>query len=164
MSRQNPVSTIMTTDVLSFRPEDNVAEAMNELITRGIDGAPVIDADRKVVGVISTGDMIVQETRLHVPTVISLLGATFELPGEKRHFEEDLRKALGSSVGEVMEGDPITIGPDETIEAAATTLHDRGVSRLPVVGPDGLVGIVARADILRAIIAEASGEAPAPDA
>jgi CBS domain-containing protein len=152
MSRQSPVSEVMTTDVLTFGPDDNVAEAMQVLVERGIDGAPVVDADGAVVGMLSTADLIVQESRLHFPTVISLLGATLELPSAKRHFDDDLRRVLGSTVREVMQADPITIGVDDTVEEAATLLHDHDVSRLPVVGDGGLVGIVARVDILRGIL------------
>ena len=152
MSRQSPVSEVMTTDVLTFGPDDNVAEAMQVLVERGIDGAPVVDADGAVVGMLSTADLIVQESRLHFPTVISLLGDTLELPSAKRHFDDDLRRVLGSTVREVMQADPITIGVDDTVEEAATLLHDHDVSRLPVVGDAGLVGIVARVDILRGIL------------
>ena len=110
------------------------------------------DADGAVVGMLSTADLIVQESRLHFPTVISLLGATLELPSAKRHFDDDLRRVLGSTVREVMQADPITIGVDDTVEEAATLLHDHDVSRLPVVGDGGLVGIVGRVDILRGIL------------
>jgi CBS-domain-containing membrane protein len=112
----------------------------------------VVDADGTVVGMLSTGDLIVQSSRLHFPTVISILGATLELPSAKRQFEEDLRKSLGSTVDDVMQPDPITIGADDTVEEAATLMHDHDISRLPVVGDRGLVGIVARVDILRGLL------------
>jgi CBS domain-containing protein len=162
MPRNTPVSAVMTTEVLSFAPGDNVGDAMARLVDRSIDGAPVVDADNQVVGVISTGDLIVQETELHVPTVISLFGATLELPSAHKHFEDDLRKTLGATVADVMHTKPVTVGPDETIEAAATKLHEHNVSRLPVVGPGGLVGIISRVDVLREIIRD--DEDPAPDA
>ena len=152
MPRDNAVSTVMTTEVVTLAPEDNAYEAMEKMVSAGIDGAPVVDEAGSVVGMLSTGDLIVQESRLHFPTVLSILGATIELPGEKRHFEEDLRKALGSTVADVMQADPITIGADDSIEEAATLMHEHDISRLPVIGDSGLVGIVARVDILRAII------------
>ncbi|MBX3313388.1 MAG: CBS domain-containing protein [Actinobacteria bacterium] len=142
----------MTTDVLTFGPDDNVADAMRTLVDRSIDGAPVVAADGTVVGMLSTGDLIVQESKLHFPTVISLLGATLELPSAQRQFDDDLRRALGSTVAEVMHRDPVTVAADDTVERAATLMHDHDVSRLPVVGDGGLAGIVARVDILRAII------------
>jgi CBS domain-containing protein len=152
----------MTTEVLMFAPDDNVGDAMAQLVDRGIDGAPVVSSDNQVVGMISTGDLIVQETELHVPTIISLFGATLELPSAHKHFEDDLRKTLGATVSDVMTPKPVTVHPDETIEVAATKLHENNVSRLPVVGDLGLVGIISRVDVLREIIRD--DEAPAPDA
>ena len=161
MSRQSPVSDVMTTEVLTFAPEDKVADAMRTMVDAGIDGAPVVDHRGAVVGMLSTGDLIVPESKLHFPLVIELLGATLELPGSKRHFDDDLRRTLGSTVADLMQADPVTIEADETIEAAATLLHEHQVSRMPVVGPSGLVGLVSRVDILRAVLAEVEAEAAA---
>ena len=153
MSRNSLVASVMTSDVLTFTPDDTVATAMDKLLGRGIDGAPVVDGDGRVVGVLTTGDLIVQESRIHFPTIISIFGATLELPSAKRDFEDDLRRTLGSTVGDVMQPDPITIGPDDSVEEAATLMHQHDVSRLPVVADSGLVGIVSRVDILRGIVA-----------
>jgi CBS domain-containing protein len=154
MPRDTPVAQHMTTDVLSFSPDDNVQEAMQAMVDRGIDGAPVVDGSGAVVGMLTTGDLIVQETQLHFPTVLSFLGATLERPSEKRQFDEDIRRALGATVGEVMTPAPHTIREDETLEAAATLMHHHDVSRLPVVRGGLLVGIIARSDIVRAIVKE----------
>jgi len=154
--RSMPVRDAMTTDVLTFAPDDTVEAAMRVLVDRGIDAGPVVDADGRVVGLLSTGDLIVAEGQVHVPTVFSLLGATIELPGERKKFEEDLRRALGGTVTDVMTHKPHTVGPDATLEDAATLLHNHDVSRLPVVDDDGqLLGILARGDIIRAMIAQA---------
>jgi CBS domain-containing protein len=123
------------------------------LLDRGIDGGPVVDAGGRVIGMLTTDDLLVQETRLHYPTVVSLFGAYLELPSAHRHFEEELRRAVGATVGEVMEDEVVTCSPDDTLERVATLLHERKLSRLPVIGDDGvLVGIVGRSDIIRAII------------
>jgi CBS domain-containing protein len=144
----------MSTDVLSFSPDDNVQEAMQTMVDRGIDGAPVVDGTGAVVGLLTTGDLIVQESQLHFPTVLSFLGATLERPSAKKHFDEDIRRALGATVGEVMTPDPHTIKEDDTLETAATVMHDHKVSRLPVVRGGLLVGIIARSDIVRAIVTD----------
>lgn len=161
MPRMTPVRQVMTTDVVTFTPDDNVQEAMAAMVERHIDGAPVLDGDGRVVGMLTTGDLIVQESQLHFPTVISILGANLELPSSKKRFDEDIRRALGASVGEVMTEGPETVGEDDTLERAATLMHDHDVSRLPVVRGEMLVGIISRTDIVRAIIAEPS--APPPD-
>ena len=154
MARSTLVGSVMTTDVITFSPDDNVQDAMAVMVQREVDAAPVVDRSGEVVGMLSTGDLIVQETTLHWPTVITLLGATLELPSSKRHFDEDIRRALGSSVEEVMSADPVTIGEDDTLEQAATLMHERKVSRLPVVRNRALIGIISRTDIVRALVAE----------
>lgn len=154
MPRSTLVGTVMTTEVITFAPDENVQDAMARLVDANVDGGPVVDGTGRVVGLLSTGDLIVQESRLHFPTVISILGATLELPSAKKHFDEDIRRALGSSVAEVMSDKPVTIGEDETLEQAATLMHDKEVSRLPVVRDGRLVGIISRTDIVRAIVSE----------
>jgi CBS domain-containing protein len=153
--RSLPVRDLMTTDVLSFGPAEEVRAAMQALVERDVDAAPVVDEAGVVVGLISTGDLIVAEGKVHVPTVISLLGASFELPGERKRFEEDLRKSLGGQVSDLMTRDPHTIGPDASLEDAATVMHANDVSRLPVVDDGGrLVGLLSRGDVIRSMIAD----------
>ena len=155
MLRELPVRTVMATDVLTFAPQDNVMDAMRALLLRDVDGAPVVDGDGSIVGLLTTADLIVEEARVHLPTVIALLGAYIELPSSKKKFDHDVEKALGSTVGEVMSEAAPTLSPDDTIEYAATLMHEQGADRLPVVDDDGsLIGIVARGDIVRAIVAE----------
>ena len=155
MLRELPVRDVMATDVLTFAPEDNVMDAMRTMLVRDVDGAPVMNSDGEIVGLLSTADLIVEEARVHLPTVITLLGAYIELPSSKKQFDRDVEKALGSTVGEVM-GDPApTLAPDDTVEFAATIMHEQGADRLPVLDESGaLVGIVARGDIVRAIVAD----------
>ncbi len=151
MPADKPVRDVMTSDVLSFRPDDDVRVAMESLVERGVDGAPVVDDDGVVIGVLTTGDLIVKQSRLHFPTVIAILGAAFEF--KSRHFDDDLEKALGSKVSDVMASPAITVDVDGTVEDAATIMHDERISRLPVVQGDKLVGIVARVDVLRGMMA-----------
>jgi CBS domain-containing protein len=147
-----PVKQVMTTEVLSFTPDQDIQDAMKQLVEWDVDAGPVLDENGAVVGMLSTTDLIVQQSNLHLPTVITILGATIEWPSSKRHFDKDVEKALGGSVGEVMADDPVTCGPDDTIETAASLMHEHNLSRLPVVSEGALVGLIARGDILRAIV------------
>ncbi len=145
------VREIMTTDVLTLGPDDGVRAAMEQMIERDVDGAPVVDADGAVVGVLTNGDLIVRESRLHFPTLVSILGASFEI--KPRGFDDDLDKALGSTVRDVMSHPARTCRDDATVEEAATIMHEHDVARLPVVDADGhLVGIVSRGDIIRGML------------
>ena len=97
-------------------------------------------------------DLIVSDVRLHMPTVISVLGAYLELPSSASRFDKEVRKAVGATVGDVMTENPETCSEDDTVEEVATVLHEHNVSRLPVVRDGRLVGIVSRGDILREIV------------
>lgn len=152
MPRNTLVRDVMTTEVLSFRPEDTVQKAAEAMASRRIGGAPVVDGDGRVVGLLSDDDLIVQDARIHFPTVISVLGAYLELPSSFDRFDKEVRKAVGAAVADVMSQNPPTCSEDDTVEQVATVLHDQHLSRLPVVRDGKLVGIVSRGDILRSIV------------
>ena len=158
MPRNTLVRQVMTTDVLSFRPTDTVEHAARALSERRLGGAPVVDDDGVVVGLLEDDDLIVQDTRLHFPTVISVFGAYLELPSSLHRFETDLRKAVGATVFDAMDADAPTCRPDDTLEHVATVLHERNASRMAVVDDDGrLVGVVSRGDLVRAIVGGVEG-------
>ena len=148
------VRQVMTplADVLAFHPEDRVEDAARAMAERSVGGAPVVDGDGTVIGLLNDDDLIVQDVRLHVPTVLSLLGAYLELPSSQHKFENELRKAVGATVGDVMSREPTMCREDDTLEQVATLMHEENLRRLPVVRDGKLVGIVARGDVLRALV------------
>jgi len=80
MPDTTPVREVMTGDVVTLRPDQPVQEAADVLAGKHIGAAPVVDDSGKVVGLLRDEDLIVSEARLHVPTVISFLGADLVLP------------------------------------------------------------------------------------
>jgi len=152
MPAETLVRDVMTTNVATLRPEQSIAEAADVLAERRVGAMPVIDDAGVFLGLLRDEDLIVSEARIHVPTFITFLGATIPLPNSMHHFEEDLHKVAGASVGEVMDTDAHTIGVDATLEDVATLMHDREVTHLPVVDAAGrVVGIIARGDLVRDI-------------
>ena len=147
------VRDVMSTNVVTLRPDQGVAEAADILAADKIGAAPVVDAAGKLVGLLRDEDLIVSEANVHVPTAISFLGADFVLPSALHRFEGELKKAAGSTVGDVMTADFARVGPDDSLESLATTMHDRDVTHVPVVEGDALVGIVARGDLIRHLAA-----------
>lgn len=151
--REMPVREVMTVDVVTFAPTDIVQVAMQQLVDRGVDAGPVVDASGAVVGMLSTGDLIVEEARVHFPSVVNFLGVNVTWPFDHKELDDTMSKALGATVGEVMTAKPFTVTVDASVEEAATVMHDQNVSRLPVLDADGrLAGIVARGDIVKAIV------------
>ena len=69
----------MTTARVTVRPDDGVEAAMRALVEHDVEAAPVVDANGAVVGLLSNSDLIVRESRLHFPTLLSFLGASIVL-------------------------------------------------------------------------------------
>jgi|SRR3954452_10482664 CBS domain-containing protein len=150
MPAETLVRDVMTKDVATLRPEQTVPEAADALAAGRYGTMPVVDGDGRLIGLLTDEDLIVSEARIHVPTYINFLGAT--IPLHMHHFEDDLQKVAGATVGEVMDDDPVTIAPEATLEDVATLMHDRDVTHLPVIDADRkVVGIIARGDLVRDI-------------
>jgi len=152
MPRNTLVSKVMTADVVTLSPDDSVEEAARVLSTAHIGGAPVVDSERRLLGMLEDDDLIVQDARIHIPTVVTLLGAYLQLPSSVARFETELHKAVATTVEGLMSRDPATCGENDSVEDVATTLHERHLSRLAVVRDGRLVGIVSRGDLVRAIV------------
>ena len=147
------VRDVMTSDVVTARVDQKVEEAADLLAQHAIGAMPVVDESGALVGLLRDEDLIVSEARLHVPTVISFLSAEIVLPSALHRFEDELRRAVGATVGDVMQKDFPTVTPDASLEDLATVMHDRDVTHVPVVDGDRLVGIVARGDLVRHLAA-----------
>jgi CBS domain-containing protein len=148
------VREIMTPNPVTVPPDMPIDAATDVLAECRFGALPVVDGGGHLLGLLRDDDLIVQESQLHIPTVFQLLGSTFVLPGAKHRFEEELQKFAGNVVRDVMEDEPPTVTPDDTVETLATLMHDRSVTHVPVVDRDHrLVGIVARGDLVRVLAA-----------
>lgn len=152
MPRERPVSEIMTTEVVSVTPDTTVEDTLALLSRHHISGVPVVDDDGHLVGLLDDSDLLVGEARLHGPTTVELLGAWIPIPGERRRYEEEVRRALAATAGEAMDPEPVSVGREATVEDVATLIVHRDVSRVPVVDDDNrLLGVVTRGDLVGAM-------------
>lgn len=141
----------MQTEVVTVTPEATVRELADLMAEKKVSGVPVVDAERHVVGIVTEGDMILQDADLHFPHYIQFLDGVIYLESVRK-FEERFRKAFGARVADIMSSEVITVGPEAGVREMATLMADHSVNRLPVVGDDGvLLGIVTRGDVVRAI-------------
>ena len=147
---------IMDPDVPAVSPEAD-ARAAIELLAKTDKGAiPVVDEDRKVVGIVSESDLILgdEQADLHLPHYLNIMGGVVFV-GSMKGFEQRLEKAYATRVSELMTADPIVAGVDESVEAVARKIAEAHHNHLPVVDGEGrLAGMVTRADALAALVAE----------
>jgi CBS domain-containing protein len=154
MASTTPVTEVMTSDVVTLAPEQSLAEAADVLTERAIGAAPVVDGSGTLVGLLRDEDLLISEARLHLPTTIAILpGIEFTLPGQIKRYDEELKKAASSTVGDVMEREFKSVAPSATVEDVATLMHEHDVTHVPVVDGGKVVGIVARGDIVRFLAA-----------
>lgn len=147
------VEEIMSREVVTVTPLATVKEIAEIMLKNNIGGVPVVDAQGKLLGIVTEQDLIMKDVKIHFPTYIQLLDAFIYVGGMKK-YEEELRKALGATAEDVMTKNPITVSPETEIGDAATLMVEKGVSRLPVVEKGNLVGIITKRDIVRSIAEE----------
>ncbi|MFQ3615350.1 MAG: CBS domain-containing protein [Cyanobacteriota bacterium] len=150
------VADVMTPDPLVVHPETPLNEAIKLIAERRVSGLPVVDADGKLVGVLSEADLMWRETGPTPPPYIMILDSVIYLENPGKH-ERELHKALGQTVGEVMTGkkEIVTTTPNQTLQSAAKLMHDRDTTRLPVLDESGkVIGILTRGDIVRHLAVE----------
>lgn len=140
------VQDVMTQDVRTIAPEATLKDAARQLVEHRISGLPVCDARGRIVGVLSEGDILYKErgrTESRGPLARFVDGSSTAAE----------RKSAARTVRDAMSAPVVTITATSQAAAAARSMVEAGVNRLPVLDWDGnLVGIVTRADLVRAFI------------
>lgn len=145
------VAEIMTPNPITVQSTTPVEEVARLLLRHQISGAPVLDARGAVIGMVTEDDLIVRNANLHLPTFLNFLDGFFPVRGE-HEFEEELRRITATAAGEVMSEHLYAIAAEADVADAATLMHEKGANPLPVISNGRLVGIVARADIIRLMV------------
>lgn len=128
MLKSIKVRDYMTKRLVTFRPETDLFEAIEALKTNGISGAPVVDANEQLVGLLSEGDCL--------DAIIKDI-----------YYTE-----AGGKVSDYMSTDVATISPQDDIVDVAVEFKKQGRKRFPVIDDGELVGQISQRDILRAVL------------
>lgn len=150
------VRDVMQKDVKTVRPETTVNDVAEILAQSEYTGLPVTDEAGRLLGMVTEADLLARAQRLNVPRFFPFIGGIVFLESPRK-FEEQLRKATGAVVGDVMTTDVLTAREDQTVQHVATMMVERRINRVPVVDDEGLVGIITRDDIIRAVHLGAGG-------
>ena len=149
------VRDIMEVGVPTVHPYDSTETVLRRMREHELPGIPVVNEGNRCVGIITEHDLVMaaEHDDLHFPHWFELFGGVAFLESPK-HFEQRLRKAMGTLARDLMTEDPITISPDARVEEAARVIARSKHNRLPVVEHGRLVGVVTRVDVLDALIVE----------
>jgi len=151
------VKDVMTKTVISVAPDTPVAEIANTMVSSGISGLPVLDADGKIVGIISEGDLMRRAETETAPRRSWWLN----LLGSPERTATDYVRSHGMKASDLMSRRIVSVGPDETLEAVANLLEENRIKRVPVLEGGALVGIVSRSNLVQALSAIYAAQKPA---
>ena len=142
---------IMTDKVVTVTPETSVSELARILATENIGGAPVVDGDGHLLGVVTESDLIDQTKKVHIPTVVAILDSLIFLERPDK-MEKDIRKMAGTVVGDIYSPNPVTVSEDTPLDELATIMAKKHVHTLPVMRGGELVGVIGKGDIIKTLI------------
>ena len=140
-------SDVMTSNVISVTPDMTVREVARIFVDNGISGAPVLDPDGQVAGMISEGDLL---RRAEIGTDERTPTSWLDLRSAS-HEARDYIKTHAGNVRDVMTTDVVTVRPDTPLGEVAGILETRRIKRVPVTNAGRLVGIVSRANLVQAL-------------
>jgi CBS domain-containing membrane protein len=136
---------IMTTDVVAVRPDTPVSEVAAAMGRRGVSGVPVVDAENKVVGVISEKDFL---AHLGVKEPLNFMSLVASCLKTKGCGGLPIKQALAR---DIMTSPAVTVAPDTPVRDIAALLTQQRINRVPVTDPARrLLGLLSRGDIVKA--------------
>lgn len=127
MPATTSIREIMSKDVVTLKPDMDVLQAVHVLLQHGISGAPVVDAGGALVGMLTERDCM------------------------KVALDAAFHQQSGGTVADFMVRDVEVVSAEETIITTARRFYDATYLRYPVVDGTGLVGVISRSDVMRAI-------------
>jgi CBS domain-containing protein len=149
---------VMTKTVVSVRPDTPVSEIANTLLNGRISAVPVVDAENRILGIVSEGDLMRRpesDTEPHHSWWLRIFETAETQAAE-------YVKSHGLRAEEVMTAKVVTVTEDTPVGEIARILEERRIKRVPVVSDDELVGIVSRANLLHALASRPSSGPNAP--
>ncbi|WP_336002368.1 CBS domain-containing protein [Halorientalis halophila] len=152
---------IMTTEVETVAPDDDVASVLTRLARADFNGYPVVDEGGDLVGIVTQGDLVdlfqPSDRTLWIPVgfppFLESLTYGIDLSWDNLDVGLDMVRNSGKSISDVMTTEVVTVAPDDDVDHVLDLLADRerDINRLPVIEDGAVVGIIARQDAIRAL-------------
>jgi len=142
---------IMSKELVTVSPETEVGRAASILLDKHVNGLPVVDKKGRLVGIICQSDLVAQQKRLPMPSVFTLLDTFIPLNSSK-NFEKEINKIAATTVAQAMTVDPITVGPETSLEKIATLMVEKSFHTIPVLDHGKLIGVIGKEDVLRTLM------------
>ena len=149
---------VMTAPAVTVEPDTKVEDIAKLLLGRGISAVPVTEADGRLSGIVSEGDLVrrVESGTERVPSW------WLRIFGDDDGLARDYAKSRGRRAGDVMTREVVTVAEDATLADIAALLERHRIKRVPVMRNARVVGIVSRANLLQGLASQPAAAPPAP--
>ena len=139
---------IMTKEVISVHPETTLLDVAKILAEHNFDGVPVVDAENKLVGIVTEYDLINKTSAVHLPTLQVVLRNLPQFKKEEAHFQEEI---LSLKVSDIMNKDPLSLKSEILYDDIIRLFKDHHrVNPIPVTDENNkVIGVISRFDVLR---------------
>ncbi len=144
-------SDIMETNIICINPDTEITRAVEVLLNNHINGAPVVDDQDELVGILCQSDLIFQQKELPIPPIFTILDGIIPLSSSKK-VEEDFQKMSATYVEDAMVTEVTTVTPDTSLSEIASLMVEKHFHTIPVIENKKLVGIIGKEDILKTLI------------
>lgn len=139
---------IMNQAVITINENANIEEIAKILSDHNVSGAPVVDEDNRILGIVTEGDLLHKLTNPRVPGFLGLLGGIIYFNGVEQ-YREDFKKLAAIKAKEIMTTKVVAVNRQTELKELAAIMVEKNIKRLPVVENDRVVGIISRADIIK---------------
>lgn len=142
---------VMTSDVITVRQNTTIEELARIFIESKISGVPVVDDESDLIGIVTENDLISQNKRLHIPTIVRLFDAFIMLESPAK-IEREIKKMAAVTVDDIYTREVITVNADTLLDEIATIMSEKKVHLIPVVKGKKVVGIIGKMDLIKGMI------------
>jgi CBS domain-containing protein len=144
---------VMTTNVITVTPDTSVQDLAALLGKHGISGVPVVDAANELVGIVSEGDLLHRAETGTERRTERRRARWLDFLASDQDLARDYTKSHSRTVRDVMTRDVITVTETTELDQIANLLETKRIKRVPVVRDGSVIGIVSRANLVRALVA-----------
>jgi len=152
------ISQVMQKKVITLKPEDTLRDIAQKFSDHDISGAPVVDINKHVVGILSEADILntlkkhQKELRMvYISPSTGMVGLSFREKNVDKETEVVFSELGNITAQDMMKRDVITVSPDDELQVVVEIIAKGKINRVPVVKNGKLAGIVTRGDIIRAM-------------
>ncbi len=144
---------IMETNVICVFPDTEISRAVEILLNNHINGVPVVNEKKELLGILCQSDLIFQQKTLPIPPIFTILDSIIPLSSSKK-LEDTLRKISATTVDQAMIKNPVAVSSDTPVSEIASLMVEKHFHTVPVVDGKKLIGIIGKEDILKTLISK----------